>query len=167
MPPIFSSRDHEHKSSYLEPCNLSSSLEFQHNYRNTATKWGCSIIRLFEKGKTHWQLCFTKITPPPAHQTIFCQKLSKTFLSHLSWYQNAKARSLVSRLNVLNPAWCKVVIPGIVFDLRERSQQARWHMVRDGTRVGPILRDGTCGTNFGADFAPAVVAAVAEAIPVV
>ena len=34
---------------------------------------------LFEKGKTHWQLCFTKITPPPAHQTIFCQKLSKTF----------------------------------------------------------------------------------------
>ena len=40
-------------------------------------------------------------------------------------------------------------------------------MVRDGTRVRPILRDGTCGTNFGADFAPAVVAAVAEAIPVV
>ena len=39
--------------------------------------------------------------------------------------------------------------------------------MRDGTRVGPILRDGTCGTNFGADFAPGAVPAVAEAIPVV
>ena len=91
------------------PCNFSSSLEFQHNYRNTPTKWGCSIIGPLERQNPltavfYFTLCCYHLSPSAAPRFHWRSIITSVTIS-ADKYHCHQSNAIYVSVVFLDPLW--------------------------------------------------------------